>query len=104
MKIFLIALILFWSFSLYCQNELFGIPVIAHSHNDYKQNSPLTTAIDNNFASIEIDIFEHNGEIVVAHDEEELNESPTIEDLYFNRIFSSHLKHKHFILLIDINL
>lgn len=45
-----------------------GVEIIGHSHNDYEQKHPLETALQYQFGSIEIDIFEYNGQIVVCHD------------------------------------
>ena len=42
---------------------------IVHSYNDYEQDYPLKTALENNFNSIEIDMVEFGGEIIVSHDE-----------------------------------
>jgi len=84
------------------QIEVYGKEIIMHSHNDYEQEFPLTTALENQFRSIEIDVFEHKGEIVVAHDPEELHKKPTIEELYLNPLFSKGKPSYRLILLIDI--
>ena len=54
----------------------------AHSHNDYEQKVPLTTAYNAMFGSIEADIFWQNGELLVAHNREELASHRTLEELY----------------------
>jgi alkaline phosphatase len=54
----------------------------AHSHNDYEQPVPLFTAYNARFGSIEADIFWHNGELLVAHNKEELALHRTLEELY----------------------
>jgi len=54
----------------------------AHSHNDYEQPVPLYTAYHEGFGSIEADIFWHNGELLVAHNKEELPLHRTLEELY----------------------
>jgi alkaline phosphatase len=54
----------------------------AHSHNDYKQPVPLFTAYNAGFGSIEADIFWHHGELLVAHDTNELALHRTFEELY----------------------
>ena len=80
-------------------------PVIAHSHNDYEQAYPLETALENGFGSIEIDVFLHNDEIVVSHDKKDLDQKPTITDLYFKPL---HEKlsgtDTHIYLLVDIKI
>ena len=54
----------------------------AHSHNDYEQPVPLYTAYHEGFGSVEADIFWHNGELLVAHNKEELPLHRTLEELY----------------------
>ena len=39
----------------------------AHSHNDYKNDIPLEKALENNFKSIEDDIFLLNKNLYVGH-------------------------------------
>lgn len=53
-----------------------------HSHNDYLQNPPFYTAYNNNFASMEIDVFLVDGELYVAHNKEDIDKQRTIEHLY----------------------
>ncbi len=84
------------------QSQHSEYPVIAHSHNDYKQNIPLFTALENGFTSIEIDVFEYQGQIVVCHDEEDVADAPTIEELYLIPLFLSGAVRTPLILLIDL--
>lgn len=62
--------------------------VLLHSHNDYRQLAPFYQAYAQRFASIEADIFatDNGGELLVAHDKEELPMAPTIEELYIDPI------------------
>ena len=53
----------------------------AHSHNDYEKASPFREAWSNQFGSIEADIFLDNGELVVAHDREQVKKRFTLEIL-----------------------
>lgn len=63
------------------------VPLIhGHAHNDYAHNRPLFEAIENGFASIEIDVFLHHDKLVVSHLPIGLNNKPTIEELYFEPI------------------
>lgn len=39
----------------------------AHSHNDYEQPRPLETTLEQQFYSVEIDIYRSSGEITVSH-------------------------------------
>lgn len=59
-----------------------------HSHNDYKQANPFTEAYSNNAYSIEADIFLQNGKLCVAHELGEIDESKTLEKLYFEPLKS----------------
>ena len=58
--------------------------ILIHSHNDYWRTQPFYLAYSQRVASIEVDIFatENAGELLVAHDKEELPGAPTIDDAY----------------------
>jgi hypothetical protein len=56
----------------------------AHAHNDYLHKNPLFDALKNGFTSIEADIHYVNGNLYVAHEEEEIVESFTLQSLYLN--------------------
>ncbi len=78
-------LILF--FFLIPSGYLFGQPrnystANVHSHNDYEQKIPFWLAYNENFGSIEADIFLENGELLVAHNREELARHRTLEEYY----------------------
>ncbi len=55
-----------------------------HSHNDYEQKSPFFDAWNLDYHSIEIDIYEWNGKLIVSHLPFRLKKKPTIEELYFS--------------------
>ena len=55
-----------------------------HSHNDYTREVPLRDALKYGFTSIEVDVYWHNERMVVTHDNRDLNEKPTIEELYLD--------------------
>jgi len=59
-----------------------------HSHNDYTRNRPLYDALSFGFTSIEVDVYWHEGRMVVTHDDEHLNEKPTIQELYLDPLKS----------------
>lgn len=61
-------------------------PVLVHSHNDYLQDFPLSTALRNDIHSIEVDIFLVKGKLVVGHDHEDLDESLLLKDMYLTPI------------------
>ena len=76
-----------------------------HSHNDYEQEFPLTTALSNNFKSIEVDIFEYDNDIIVSHDDDDLNLKPTLSKLYLEplSIYPFEKKQTTF-LLVDLKM
>lgn len=69
----------------------------AHSHNDYEQRVPLKTAYNETFGSIEVDVFRHNGELLVAHKEDELASHRTLEELYLKPLNKLIRKNKGYI-------
>lgn len=54
----------------------------AHAHNDYEHPRPLLDALEQGFCSLEADIHLVNGELLVAHDPEEVQPGKTLEKLY----------------------
>ncbi|MDQ3790399.1 MAG: phosphatidylinositol-specific phospholipase C/glycerophosphodiester phosphodiesterase family protein [Actinomycetota bacterium] len=82
----------------------------AHAHNDYEHARPLFDALDEGFTSVEADIFLVGGELLVAHDPEDLDPARTLTSLYLEplrqRVIDNHggvyRGHRDFQLLIDI--
>lgn len=60
--------------------------ILIHSHNDYERRVPFYQAYAQQVASIEADIFEQNGELLVAHTKDELKTAQTIDELYITPI------------------
>lgn len=56
----------------------------AHAHNDYEHDRPLFDALDHGFTSVEADIWLADGELLVAHDEEDLDPTRTLRSLYLD--------------------
>jgi hypothetical protein len=56
----------------------------AHAHNDYEHPRPLLDALDHRFGSVEADIFLVGGQLLVAHDPEDLDPTRTLESLYLD--------------------
>lgn len=78
---------------------------LTHSHNDYEQEEPLTKALSLNFNSIEVDIFEFNGNIVVSHDNEDLGNKPLLKQLYLQPLSQYTFKsNQTIILLVDLKM
>ena len=59
-----------------------GIPLPAHSHNDYEQPRPLFNALQMRFASVEADIYLADGELRVGHSTDDLMPGRTLGNLY----------------------
>ena len=57
-------------------------PVYVWSHNDYWQVRPLYDALERGFQMIEADIHLIDGELYVAHDPPDPDETPILTDLY----------------------
>lgn len=60
--------------------------ILIHSHNDYERRVPFYQAYAQQVASIEADVFEENGQLLVAHELHQLKNAHTIDDLYLNPI------------------
>ncbi|CAM5598249.1 Glycerophosphoryl diester phosphodiesterase family protein OS=Streptomyces tendae OX=1932 GN=GUR47_29550 PE=4 SV=1 [Streptomyces tendae] len=56
----------------------------AHAHNDYEHPRPLLDALDHRFGSVEADIYLVDGQLLVAHDPEDLDPTRTLETLYLD--------------------
>ncbi|MCK5279161.1 MAG: phosphatidylinositol-specific phospholipase C/glycerophosphodiester phosphodiesterase family protein [Cyclobacteriaceae bacterium] len=59
-----------------------------HSHNDYTRDKPLYEALSYGFTSIEVDVFLQDKRMIVTHDDKNLNEKPTIQQLYLDPLRS----------------
>lgn len=82
----------------------------AHAHNDYNHERPLLDALDHGFCSVEADIFLVDGELLVAHNREDVHTERTLQDLYLDPL-RARVKENggrvypngpEFILLVDI--
>ena len=103
-----------WIVSAFCllsaQSRVYSSVENVHSHNDYLQNVPFYTAYSARCASIEADVFLVDGELYVAHKENEINKARKLRNLYLNPIReqfemnggSGYPNGKSFQLLIDL--
>jgi glycerophosphoryl diester phosphodiesterase len=82
-----------------------------HAHNDYEHDRPLYDALDHGFTSVESDVWLVDGELLVAHDREDVNPDRTLDSLYLKPLMEEVKKnggsvypgYEHeFILWIDI--
>jgi glycerophosphoryl diester phosphodiesterase len=56
----------------------------AHAHNDYEHDRPLYDALEHGFTSVEADVWLVDGELLVAHDREDVEAGVTLESLYLD--------------------
>lgn len=56
--------------------------VRAHAHNDYEHSRPLLDALAQGFCSVEADVWLVDGELLVAHDRDQVKAGRTLEVLY----------------------
>ncbi|MGC9468471.1 MAG: phosphatidylinositol-specific phospholipase C/glycerophosphodiester phosphodiesterase family protein [Anaerolineae bacterium] len=56
----------------------------AHAHNDYEHTRPLYDALDHGFTSVEADVHLVGGQLLVAHDPEDVEEDKTLQALYLD--------------------
>ncbi|QHK20533.1 hypothetical protein GU243_13225 [Pseudarthrobacter psychrotolerans] len=56
----------------------------AHGHNDYEHDRPLFDALEHGFTSVEADVWLVDGELLVAHDREDVQPGVTLESMYLD--------------------
>ena len=56
----------------------------AHAHNDYEHDRPLFDALSHGFTGFEADVWLVDGELLIAHDEEDLTPDRTLRGLYLD--------------------
>jgi len=56
----------------------------AHAHNDYEHARPLHDALSHGFTSVEADVWLVDGELLVAHDREDVVPGRTLESVYLD--------------------
>lgn len=87
----------------------------AHAHNDYEHDRPLYDALDHRFKSVEADIWLVDGQLVIAHDPEDVPQAAeqgrTLRSLYLEPLRQTVKQNRgsvyrgdpdYFTLLIDI--
>jgi hypothetical protein len=66
-------------------SPVLGQPLAAaHAHNDYEHDRPLFDALEHGFTSVEADVWLVDGELLVAHDLEDVKPGVTLESLYLD--------------------
>ena len=63
---------------------------MAHSHNDYLNDKPLLSALENSFKSIEVDVYLLMSELYVGHNWLQLRKNKTIEKLYLDHLWQKY--------------
>ncbi|MHA7276389.1 phosphatidylinositol-specific phospholipase C/glycerophosphodiester phosphodiesterase family protein [Arthrobacter sp. Hz1] len=67
------------------EDVILGTPrEAAHAHNDYEHDRPLFDALEHGFTSVEADVWLVDGELLVAHDLEDVTAGVTLESLYLD--------------------
>ena len=83
----------------------------AHAHNDYEHTRPLFDALDHGFKSVEADIWLVDGELLIAHDRDQVQAGRTLRSLYLDPLQTVVAQNngsvyegdpEYFTLLIDI--
>jgi hypothetical protein len=88
MKFILISLTVFfcWTSTLSAQTIPAYTTAQAHSHNDYEQQHPFITAYEQQFGSIEADLFLVNGVLYTAHNLKDITSERTFTRLYLEPV------------------
>jgi glycerophosphoryl diester phosphodiesterase len=83
----------------------------AHAHNDYEHKRPLQDALVHGFTSVEADVWLVDGQLLVAHDRDQVAPGRTLERLYLSPLEARRRMNGgteypgwngHFQLLIDV--
>lgn len=75
LKIYLLSVLMIFADMGLCQ-------VSVHAHNDYENKQPFWEAFSAGCSSIEADIFLEKGQILVAHDAEDLRPEANLKEMY----------------------
>lgn len=86
MKFNLIKSVILFGLLCLCTTAMAERPMLIHSHNDYRRRVPFYQAYSQGVYSIEVDLFLHNGRLLIAHDPEDVEAGLTFEALYVNPI------------------
>jgi len=103
MKFLLIHFFILLSACLSAQPAMYSTSNV-HSHNDYENALPFHLAFQNDFGSIEADIYSVNDTLFVAHNKQDIKPGRTLRNLYLDplkRALDSNSK-RNLKLLIDV--
>ncbi|GGI14889.1 phosphatidylinositol-specific phospholipase C/glycerophosphodiester phosphodiesterase family protein [Gottfriedia solisilvae] len=81
--------------NLFISNQQAVVPLQkAHAHNDYEHSRPLMDALEHGFTSVEADVWLIDGELLIAHDREDIRPDRTLKSLYLDPLLE-RVKEKH---------
>jgi alkaline phosphatase len=86
--ILILASILFCTNITFAQSTTAYTVAQAHSHNDYEQSKPFWEAYQQQFGSIEVDLFLVNDSLYAAHNQKDIAPDRTFTKLYLQPILS----------------
>lgn len=89
-----IVIILFWNHSISAQTIPAYTTAQAHSHNDYEQKRAFKEAYEQQFGSIEADLFLVNDTLYTAHNADDIIKDRTFTKLYLNPILAQIKKNE----------
>ncbi|MBS1597371.1 MAG: alkaline phosphatase [Bacteroidetes bacterium] len=95
-KFFFVVISMFFCFSAFTQMRVYTV-ANAHSHNDYENTEPFQMAYEEQFGSIEADIFLHNNELIVAHDPHEVLLNRTLDKYYLEPLAAAMKKNNGYV-------
>ena len=76
-----------------CSLQVTG-QVLIHAHNDYEKPVPLFNALKSRVYSIEADVFLRNGQLMVAHSRDQLNDARSLQQLYIKPLVALFRKYR----------
>lgn len=83
--VILLATLAFALAGMLCGADEAPIPLPrAHAHNDYLHERPLLDALEHGFCSIEADVWLVDGQLLVAHDRDQVDPARTLQGLYLD--------------------
>lgn len=111
MKLNLIKTSILFGLLCVCMTAMAEHPMLIHSHNDYRRRVPFYQAYSQGVYSIEVDLFLHEGRLLIAHDPEDVEMGLTFEALYVNPIVELYARNggcawagsdEHFQLMVEL--
>lgn len=89
-----VASFLLWNHALFAQTISAYTTAQAHSHNDYEQTRPFYEAYEQQFGSVEADLFLVNDTLYTAHQRDDIRKDRTFIKLYLEPVLKQIEKNK----------